>query len=125
MIVSICISLSDVERLCTFLLAMSSLKKYLSSFMPIFYWVVCFLLWSYMSYFYILEVKPLSVALFANIFSRSIDYFILFRVSFAVQNLKSSIRPHLFLFASLSVALETDVRKHCCSVCHCFACVLS
>ena len=78
-----------------------------------------------MSYFCILEVKPLSVALFANISSRSIDYFILFRVSFAVQNLKSLIRSHLFLFASVSVALETDVRKHCCNLCHCFAYVLS
>ena len=107
-----------------FLLAMSSLEKYLFSLLPIFYWVVCFLL-SDMSYFCISEVKPLSVTLFANIFSHSIDYFILFMVSFAVQNLKSLIRFYLFLFAFISVALETDLRKYCCNLCQCFAYILS
>ena len=116
-IVLICISLRDVEHLCMFLLAMSSLEKYLFSLLPIFCWVVCFLLLSYMSYFCILEVKPLSVALFANIFSCSIDFFILFMVSFVVQNLKSLTRSHLFLFVFISVALETDLRKHCCNLC--------
>ena len=38
-----------------------------------------------MSFLYILEIKPLSVASFANIFSQIIDFFfILFMVSFAL-----------------------------------------
>ena len=109
-IVSICISLSDVERLCMFLLAMSSLEKYLFSFLPIFYWVVCFLLWSYMSYFCILEVKPLSVALFANIFSHSIGcHFVYGFLCYA--KLLSLIRSQLFIFAFISVALGDWLKK--------------
>ena len=39
-----------------------------------------------MSYLYILEIKPLSVALFEDIFSQFVGcLFILFMVSFAVQ----------------------------------------
>ena len=45
----------------------------------------------------ILEVNPLSVASFANIFSRS-EGGLLFMVSFAVQKLLSLIRSHLFIF---------------------------
>ena len=59
-----------------------------------------------MSCLYILESKPLSVASFTNIFSHSIDcLFVLFMVSFAVQNLVSLIRSHLFIFAFMSIAL--------------------
>ena len=48
--------------------------------------VVCFLMLSCMSCFYILEINPLSVASFANIFSHSEGcFFILFIVSFVVQ----------------------------------------
>ena len=44
---------------------------------------------------FILEINPLSVASFANIFSHSVSsLFILFRVSFAVQKLCSLIRSH-------------------------------
>ena len=65
-----------------------------------------FLLLSCMSCLYILEIKPLLVASFANIFSQSIGcIFILFMVSFAVQKLVSLIRSHLFLFAFISIAL--------------------
>ena len=46
-----------------------------------------------------LEINPLSVALFANIFSLSEGcLFVLFMVSFAVQKLLSLIRSHLFIF---------------------------
>ena len=49
-----------------------------------------------------MEIKPL-VTLFANIFSHSIGCFVM--ISFAVQNLVSLIRPHLFVFIFISIAL--------------------
>ena len=52
---------------------------------------------SFMNCLDILEVNPLSVASFANIFSRS-EGGLLFMVSFAVQKLLSLIRSHLFIF---------------------------
>ena len=59
-----------------------------------------------MSCLYILEINPLSVASFANIFSHSVTcLFVLFMVSFAVQKLLSSIRSYLFIFAFISFAL--------------------
>ena len=58
-----------------------------------------FLLLSCMSYLYILEINPLSVALFASIFSHSQGcLFVLFMVSFAAQKLLSLTRSHLFVF---------------------------
>ena len=54
----------------------------------------------------ILEIKPLSVATFANIFSQSVGcLFVLLMVSFAVQKLVSLIRSHLFIFAFISIPL--------------------
>ena len=53
---------------------MSSLEKCLLRFCPFFDWVVCFLLLSYMSCLYNLEIKLLSVASFENVFSQSIDF---------------------------------------------------
>ena len=65
-----------------------------------------------MSCLYILEIKPWSVASFANIFSHSIGcLFILFMVSFAVQKLIRLIRSNLFTFAFISIALG-DLEKH-------------
>ena len=59
-----------------------------------------------MSCLYILEVKPLSVASFANIFSQSVDcLFVLCMIFFALQKLVSLIRSHLFILAFISVAL--------------------
>ena len=59
-----------------------------------------------MSYLYILEINPLSVALFVNIFSHSEGYlFVLFMVSFAVQKLLSFIGSHLFIFVYISISL--------------------
>ena len=55
---------------------------------------------------YILEVNPSLVALFGNIFAHSVGYlFVFFMVSFAVQKLLSLIRPHLFIFVSISITL--------------------
>ena len=70
-------------------------------------WIVWFFMWlSCMSCLYILDIRPLLVASFANIFSQSIGcLFILFMVSFAVQKLVSLIRSHLFVFAFISIAL--------------------
>ena len=58
------------------------------------------LLLSCMSYLYILEIKPLSVASFVNILSHSVGCpFVLFMVSFAVQKVYVSLGPiYLFLF---------------------------
>ena len=65
-----------------------------------------------MSCLYILEIKPLSVASFENIFSQSIGcLFILFMVSFAVKMLISLIRSHLFIFAFISIALGDLPKK--------------
>ena len=63
-----------------------------------------------MSYLYILEINPLSVALFANIFSHSEGcLLVLFMVSFAVQKLLSFIRSNLFIFGFISVSLGGDL----------------
>ena len=54
---------------------------------------------SCMSCLYILEISPLLVAVFANIFSQSVGcLFILLMVSFTVQKLLCLIRSHLFIF---------------------------
>ena len=55
---------------------------------------------------YILEINPLLVTLFANIFSHSLGcLFVLFMVSLAMQKLSSVIKSHLFIFAFVSIAL--------------------
>ena len=56
---------------------------------------------SCMSYLYTLEINLLSTALFANIFSHSVDcLFLLFMLSFAVQKLVS-LSSSLFLLLFL------------------------
>ena len=71
-----------------------------------------FLILSCMSYLYILEIKPLYVASFANIFSHSADcLFVLFIVSFAVQKLLNLMRSHLFIFGFISITLGDRSKK--------------
>ena len=65
-----------------------------------------FLVLSCMSCFYILEINPLSVVLFAIIFSHSKGcLFTLLIVSFALQKLLSLIRSYLFTFVFISTTL--------------------
>ena len=71
-----------------------------------------FLVLSSMSCLYILEINPLSVVLFANIFSHSEGcLFVLFMVSFAVEKLLSLIKSHLFIFVFISVILGDGSKK--------------
>ena len=73
---------------------------------PLTIFVVVVLLLSSMSCLYILEISPLLVTSFANIFSQFVGcLFILFRLYFAVKKLISLMRSYLFLFPFISIAL--------------------
>ena len=51
-----------------------------------------------------MEINPLSVSSFANIFSQSVScLFVLFRVSFTVQKFLSLIKSHLFIFVFIVI----------------------
>ena len=65
-----------------------------------------------MSCLYILEINPLSVDSFANIFSHSEGcLFVLFMVSFAVQKFLSLIRSYCFIFVFIFITLGGGSKK--------------
>ena len=69
------------------------------------------LLLSYMRCLYILDINPLLLISFANIFSHLVGcLFVLSMVSSAVQKLLSLIRSHLFLF--LFPCLRKQIQKN-------------
>ena len=64
-----------------------------------------FLLLSYISSLHILDINPLCIVWFANVFSHSIGcLFILLVISFAVQEVFSLMLSHLFIFAFVACA---------------------
>ena len=88
--------------MCLIAICMSSLKNVYS--VLLIFESHCFRILSCMSCLYILDINPLLVLSFANIFSHSVGcVFVLFMVSFAVEKLVSLIMSHLFIFAFISL----------------------
>ena len=74
-----------------------------------------FLILSYISCLYILEINHLSVALFADIFSQSIGCLLILSMAcFAVQKLLSLTRPHFLIFVFIFITLGDYPKWYCC-----------
>ena len=110
-LIFISIMMSNVQDLICILFISMSLTKYLFRSSAHFF-IALFFDMSCMSCLYILEINPLSVTYFVNVFSHSVGcLFILYMVSFAIQTLL--IWSHLFLFL-FSLLLEVDQKRNCC-----------
>ena len=83
--------------------------------LPPIFWLGClfvFLILSCMNCLFILEINPLLVTSFANIFSHFVGcLFFFFMVSFAVQKPLSLIRSHLFIFIFIFITLGSRSKK--------------
>ena len=88
------------------------------------YWGLLLVFWLGFLFFSVeLNINPLSVASFANIFFHSVGcLFISLVVSFAVQKLWSLISPVTLLFLLFLFPSETDPRKHCYNLCESVSC---
>ena len=116
-VVLICISLTVMLGIfsCDFWPSVCLLWRNMYFDLPIF-WSGCFVLFflmsSCMSYLCVLEISPLLVSSFANIFSHSVGcLFILSMAFFAVQKLLSLTWFHLFIFVFIFIFLDGGFKK--------------
>ena len=92
------------------------------------FWLGClfFWYWAACAARIFFEINSFSIVLVAIIFSHSDDgLFTLLKVSFIVQKLLSFIRPHLFIFAFISIALGDGHRGSYCDLCQRVFCLFS
>ena len=104
---------NDEHLLCTYWPSACLLWRHVYFGLPSDHFLIVllvFLLLNCMSCLYILEIKPLLVALFASIFSHSIGCLcVLFMVSFAETKILSLIRSHFLIFVFISIAFGDSI----------------